>query len=103
MTQASNLPLRLVQIGIPLLAALVGIVAGVSPLFGIAAALGVVYAALVIGDLALGLALFGVLSFLDNLTLGGGVSLAKLSGGVLFLSWLALVATREGDGGRRGL
>ena len=103
MTQASNLPLRLVQIGIPALAALVGVMSGVSPLFGIAAALGLAYAALVLSDLALGLALFVVLSFLDNLALGGGLSLAKLSGGVLFLSWLALVATRQDDAGRAPL
>lgn len=103
MTRTSNLPLRLVQLGVPALAALVGLVSGMSPMFGIAAALGVGYAALVLSDLALGLALFVVLSFLDNLALGGGLSLAKLSGGVLFMSWLALVATRTDDGGRAPL
>lgn len=93
MAQVRILPLRLWQLGVPAFAALVGVVAGVSPKFGLAAAIAVVYVVLVLSNLALGLALFLTLTFLESISVFSGLSLSKVAGGLLLLSWIALVAT----------
>lgn len=92
------LPARLWQVAVPAFAALVGIVAGVSPTLGIAAALGAAYASIVLTDIAVGVALFVALAFLESISAASGLSLAKAAGGLLALSWAALVATRGGRG-----
>jgi len=101
MSQASVLPLRLWQIGIPLLSALIGLLAAISPKLGVAGAFAVVYVALVLTNLALGLAVFVALIFLESIGGFGGLSVAKAAGALLFFSWLALVTTNRGQ--QRGL
>jgi O-antigen ligase len=91
------LPVRLWTLGVPAFAALVGLVAGVSPKAGIALALGTAFAALVLSDLAIGLALFVVVVFLESISGFGALSLAKLAGALLALSWLASVATDSSE------
>src|SRR4051794_14960764 len=86
---------QLWQLGVLLVAALVGVVAGLSPQLGLAAALGLVYVVLVFQDLALGLALFLGLTFLESVSAFSALSLAKVTGGLLAFSWLALVATNR--------
>ncbi len=74
-----------------LTAATVGIVAGISPIAAIAASLAIALALLTLTSLTAGLVGFVALSFLElvpSLT-GPALSLAKLAGAVLALSWLA--------------
>ncbi len=87
------LPLRLWQAAVPLIAACVGVLAGFSPALGLAAAFGLVYVVLVFNDLALGVALFLGVTFLESISALESLSVAKLAGGILAFSWLALVAT----------
>jgi O-antigen ligase len=93
MAPASILRARLVQLGIPAIAALVGVVAGLSPKLGIAAAVGLVYVVIVVESLALGVALFMAVTFMESVSAFSGLSLAKGAGALLAFSWLALVAT----------
>jgi O-antigen ligase len=81
--------------GLAGLAALVGLLAGLDPRLAIGASLGIGFVLVVFADLALGFALFALVSFLEVLPLaGGGLSVAKLSGGLVALAWLAVIATR---------
>jgi O-antigen ligase len=75
-----------------------GVLAGIDPLYGLLAASGVTFAVIVIVDLTVGVVLFTSLSFLDLLSSSGSFSGTKLIGVVLFLSWLAHVATRPRAG-----
>lgn len=102
MGSVAMLPARLWQVGIPAFAAVVGVVAGVSPKLGLAAALGAAYASVVLADVAVGVALFVALAFLESISAFGGLSLAKAAGGLLALSWIALITT-ERDKMRRRL
>jgi O-antigen ligase len=76
-------------------AAIVGLLAGVSPKFAIAAAIATGFVFLVSVDLAAGLAVFGFFSFLEILELGSVISVSKLGGVLLALGWLAVLATRH--------
>ena len=78
-------------------AAALGALAGYDPKLAIAAALGIAFVALVLADLTVGLVLFTVLSFLALLPTFGGsaLSLPKLAGLLLAMSWLATTATRS--------
>lgn len=77
-----------------LIAVMVGVLAGFQPLAAIAAAGAVALLLVTLTSLTAGLVGFVALSFLElvpSLT-GPAVSLAKLAGAVLFISWLASVA-----------
>src|SRR2546423_11422737 len=73
----------------------VGVLAGVDPRIAVAAAIALAFVGLVLGDLTVGLCLFGFVSFLDLLPhLGGSLlSFSKLLGFLLAISWLAKVST----------
>lgn len=73
----------------------VGVLCGINPLYGLLAAVGGMFAAVVFTDLALGFALFTGVSFLDQLSSSGSFSGTKVIGLVLFASWLARAATRR--------
>jgi putative inorganic carbon (HCO3(-)) transporter len=74
---------------------LLGLIAGVDPKLAIVVSITCAYVLITFADLSVGLALFVVLSFLETLSVGGAaVSITKVLGLVLALSWLALVATR---------
>ena len=75
-------------------AALMGLLAGISPTLAIAAAGGVAFLALLAGSLALGLCAFVVLTFLEVLASPGG-GLIKLAGGVVALAWIMELLSRE--------
>jgi O-antigen ligase len=90
-------PLTLLVAVVAALAALVGVVSGVAPRFGILAAIGVTFVALVFADLLIGFAAMVLFAFLEMLTSLGGVSLAKVTGALLVVAWLAVVS----GGGRR--
>jgi O-antigen ligase len=73
----------------------VGLLAGVDPRFAIAASIAIAFVLIVFADLTVGLALFGFFSFLELLSLGGILSISKLGGGLLALSWIAFVVTHQ--------
>jgi O-antigen ligase len=74
----------------------IGLAAGVQPRLGIAAALGIGFAAAVLADVTVGLFLFTILSFLEVVNAGSGaVSFIKVAGLILFVSWFATQATRS--------
>lgn len=76
-----------------LVAALQGAVAAVNPKYGMAFAVGVGFTVLVFVDLTVGVSTMVVLAFLESLTAGGGLSLAKGAGLVLVAAWVGLMAT----------
>ncbi len=70
---------------------LVGLVAGLQPFYAVAAALGLALVVVALSELATGVAVLAAVSFLETLSLGPGVSLVKLIGALLVVSWLALL------------
>lgn len=89
---------RWVETGIAvLLAAVVGLVAGLNPAFAVAAALSLGFVLLLLADLAVGIVAFTVLSFVALVPSGVGPvgSFLKVAGLLLLLSWLATAARSE--------
>ena len=85
-------------IGLGLLAAIVGLIAGIEPMLAIGLTFGLAFLLLAFSDLSAGLIAFVMISFLEVILPGGGVlSLTKLAGLVIMLSWLARVATNSGE------
>ena len=78
-----------------LVALAVGVVTGLKPTLGIAAACGIVFTMVVLWDLALGVCLFLLVTFLDVVTQNADLSLTKAAGALLAGSWLATMATRR--------
>ena len=72
-----------------------GLLAGFSPKLAIAAAIGLAFVVLVLGDLTFGLCLFAVVMFLDLLPALGGslLSFSKVVGLLIAVSWLAKVSS----------
>jgi O-antigen ligase len=81
-------------IGVAALAVAFGLLAGNSPMLAIAAALGLAFTLLVLANLTAGVVAFTAITFLELLPgLGGSaVTLSKLTGGLLALSWLATIS-----------
>jgi O-antigen ligase len=71
-----------------------GLFTGRDPLLGVALAAGLVFALIVMSDLALGVCLFLLVAFLDVVSRNQDLSLTKAAGAVLAGSWLAMMATR---------
>lgn len=90
-------PHRLLQLAIPAIAAVVGVIAGLSPVLGIAVGAAAVYLVITLENLAAGLALFVGVTFLEGISAFEALSLAKAAGALLAFSWIALVATRRDD------
>lgn len=80
---------------------MVGLLAGLDPLLALAGAGGLIFVFIAMADLTLGLCVFVVVGVLEVLPAAGGqfLSLAKLLGLLLALSWLAAVSTGERGGG----
>jgi len=77
-------------------AAAIGLLAGRDPTLAILAAFGIAFVLIATADLASGLVLFTLITFL-SLTPGAGlaVNITKLAGLALAISWLARIATRD--------
>jgi O-antigen ligase len=75
----------------------VGVLAGVNPEYGLLAAVGLVFAGVVLFDVTVGFVLFTALSFLDELSASGSFSGTKVIGMVVAGSWLARMATERRD------
>lgn len=84
--------------GILFVAVAVGVVTGLNPMLGIALAGAMVFALIVMWDLALGVCLFLLVTFLDVVSNNQNLSVTKGAGAVLAGSWLATMATRRGVG-----
>jgi O-antigen ligase len=93
-------PRHLAAVGVLLIGAAVGVLAGYDPKLAIAAAIGMAFVLIAVGDLAFGVAIFGALTFLElsPVAVGPAVSFAKLAGLTLAISWLAVLATDRGRG-----
>lgn len=90
--------LRLFVGGLLGAAAVVGVLAGMEPAYAVGAAIGLVFAILVVSDLALGVCLFSTVAFVEALpNVFGQLSIAKLIGGLLVISWVASSAYRRSD------
>jgi O-antigen ligase len=87
---------RVVPAALLLLTAVIGLVIGMNPAVGMLVALGVVFALVVMRDLALGVCGFLLLTFLDVVSTNSDLSLTKVGGALLAASWLATLAARGG-------
>ncbi len=76
-------------------AAAIGVLAGIDPRIAVAVAVGLLFMALVLNDVTLGLCFLVFVAFLEALPTFGSFSLAKLVGLLLAASWVATVATRR--------
>jgi len=85
---------RLLLASLPAFAALIGAAAVGSPLLVLVGTLGLLFVALAFQNLSAGLAMFTVLTFLEQIPTvsSAGLTLAKLGGGVLAIAWLLAVA-----------
>jgi O-antigen ligase len=94
-TARAELPAWTLKAGIAALALVTGLLAGIDPKLGVIAALGLAYVLLVMSDLAVGLTLFTLVSFLEVLPSGGApASFGKIAGLLLAISWLATVTSQ---------
>jgi O-antigen ligase len=100
MAARAELPGRLLAASLLASAFLVGIVAGFSPPLAIALTVGVVFLVIAMADLTAGICVFAVATFIDTVLPAdaqGTLSVPKLLGVVLVLSWLAIVTAGERD------
>ncbi|MQA75728.1 MAG: hypothetical protein GEU88_15535 [Solirubrobacterales bacterium] len=99
---AVALPLRrsMPALALAFLAAALGILCGIEPIYGLAAALGAAFVLVLLVDLYAGLIIFILVVSLSEAPgfLGGDVTLSKLLGGLLLATWLAHLAMRRGAG-----
>jgi O-antigen ligase len=103
MTARLDLP-RTLQAALLGTALVAGLLAGFDPLLAVVLSLGIAFVVITMVDLTAGVALFAVLSFIDTIfpAEGGGVlSVPKLIGVLLVLSWLGLVTTGDPELRRR--
>lgn len=97
MTSAVELPARLGWgIGLGALASGLGVLAGVDARLALGLAAGMAFVVMVLSDVTLGLCLFIGLEFLLPDSGGGALSIAKVAGALLALSWLGVMAMRRG-------
>lgn len=89
--QAEQLTSRWLPVGVGFLAVLVGLLAGFNPTLALVATFGVAFVALTLLSLTAGVGLFAMLTFLDEVVPSGGLSLTKLMGILLIVSWLAAI------------
>jgi O-antigen ligase len=85
----------LLQAGLLATAATLGLLAAVQPLVAVGAVVAIVFVYVVFNDLVAGVAVLGLLSFLEVLPQSGGLSLAKGAGLILALAWVARVSLSE--------
>jgi O-antigen ligase len=72
----------------------VGALSGAEPRLGVAAALGVIFVALVLTNLQIGFAAMVLIAYLEALSRLGGVSLAKVTGVLIVVGWIAASSIR---------
>lgn len=77
-------------------AAGVGLLSGVDPKIGVGAAFGIGFAALVLSNVTVAFCVLAFLGFLDVLPTFGALSLAKIAGLLLAISWLVTITSQRG-------
>jgi O-antigen ligase len=77
------------------LCAATGILTGVRPTLGLEVAFGLGFSAAVLANVVLGICLFTVISFLEVINGGTSLSITKVAGVLLFVSWVASSSTRR--------
>lgn len=100
MTARTELPSRLLGAALLACAVLLGVLAGINPALAIGVTLGLVLLAIAMADLTAGICLLAFLTFLDTVLPAdaqGALSVSKLVGLVLVLSWFALITSGERD------
>jgi O-antigen ligase len=98
LTARAELPTRLLTASLLASAFFVGVLAGFSPPLAIGLVLAIVFLVVAMSNLTLGICLFALMTFLDTILpteAQGTLSLPKLLGLVLMLSWLALVTAGD--------
>ncbi|HTB50443.1 MAG TPA: O-antigen ligase family protein [Solirubrobacteraceae bacterium] len=90
---SSTQPLML--LGALTAAAAVGALSGLNPKIGVGLAFGLAFAALVLSNVTVALCVLAFLSFLDILPTIEALSLAKIAGLLLAISWLATITSRR--------
>ncbi len=84
--------------GLVAVSIVVGLLAGLDPRLAVAASLGMAFVLAVMANITFGLCIFVLIAFTGFLpVLDGTVGLVKVAGLLLVLSWLAVIATREGS------
>ena len=102
MTARTQLPTRLLGAGLLGSALLMGVLAGVNPALAVGLTVGLVLLVIAMANLTAGICLLAFLTFLDTILPAdaqGALSVSKLVGLVLVLSWFALITA--GDPERR--
>jgi O-antigen ligase len=98
LARAELRPTRLLEAGLLSAAFLVGIVAGLNPPVALGLTIGLVFLGIAMTNLTAGICLFAVGTFLDSVLPAdaqGTLSVPKLLGLALILSWLATVTTSD--------
>jgi len=101
-TARTQLPTRLLGAGLLGSALLMGVLAGVNPALAVGLTVGLVLLVIAMANLTAGICLLAFLTFLDTILPAdaqGALSVSKLVGLVLVLSWFALITA--GDPERR--
>jgi len=99
-TETTDLPTRLLGAGLLGSALLMGVLAGVNPALAIGVTFGLVLLVIAMANLTAGICLLAFLTFLDTILPAdaqGALSVSKLVGLVLVLSWFALITAGERD------
>jgi O-antigen ligase len=90
-------PRLLVGIAAAFAAVLLGVLTGIDPKLGLAAAVGLAFVGVVLGDLFVGFAVMVLFAYMETLSTLQGVSLAKVAGVVIAGSWLAVMTSGRRD------
>ena len=88
---------RFLQASLLALALMVGWLAGVDPKLAVVCVFGIGFAVLTVMNLTAGLCLFAVLTFLDSVISSSALSVTKLMGTLLVVSWLAKLMTDDDE------
>ena len=97
MTERLESPVPLVAAGLAAAAALLGLLAGIDPRLALGAVLGAAFVILVLQDVAIGFCVMAFLASLDALPALGALSVAKIAGVLLGISWLAAIASHRSE------
>jgi O-antigen ligase len=73
-----------------------GLIAGISPKYGLAVAVGLIFLIVALENVTVGLCMLAVVAIVDA---QGALGVAKLAGGVLAVSWLATIMIRRPERG----
>jgi O-antigen ligase len=97
MAARADSSVRALQASLLALALMVGWLAGIEPRLAVVLVFGIGFAVLTVMNLTAGLCLFAVLTFLDSVISSSALSVTKLMGTLLVVSWLAKLVTDDDE------